>query len=218
MFLDTVNNIMQQEEKVAAKPLFERWESLPHSRISHHGGVCCERAKEWFLAMDWSMLAGNSPLTGPRWIRQQYNWGPSTHPIHWCEAVKQKSLDCGSLAALAYEAFRARGVKAFPVQLVQQYSIEATDHWGNKWNANETSTHWINKDVIYHEGCAVVLADNSIKIWDASAAWWMNPAQVEGYGSLLALCIHTPGSYAGTELRWGERRIQANQWVSIHKG
>ncbi len=113
MFLDTVNpKLIIADLKAAdlqtagcetAAPAapYEVWKYFPHSHISHHGKPCCETAREWFLSMDYALLAGESPLTGPRWIRARYEWGPSAHPIHWCDAVKRKTLDCGALAALA---------------------------------------------------------------------------------------------------------------------
>src|SRR3982750_4162909 len=98
MFLDTVNiNGRQQERLPLKKTSYAAWEQLPYTRISHHGSACCEAARTWVLSMDYSLLNGSSPYTGPRWIRQRYEWGPTKHPIHWCEAVKEKTLDCGAL-------------------------------------------------------------------------------------------------------------------------
>lgn len=216
MFLDTVNiNGNQQLNKIAAKkPSFAEWEHMPYTCISHHGSACCESAKTWFISMDYSLLNGSSPFTGPRWIRHRYEWGPTKHPIHWCEAVREKTLDCGALAWLAHECFKARGVKSFPTQLVQQYSSEATGHWANKWADRETSTHWIKDDVIYHEGCTIFLPDGTVKIWDASAAWWMNPEQVQGYGSLISLRIHANVS-GDTTFKWGRHQLQPNKWENV---
>lgn len=44
---------------------FEKWQDFPVSQISHHGGICCETAREWLSAMDFSNLNGGSVLTGP---------------------------------------------------------------------------------------------------------------------------------------------------------
>jgi hypothetical protein len=101
------------------------------------------------------------------------------------------------------------------VQLVQQYSKEATAHWNQQWQEDEASTHWIREDIIYHEGCAVVLPDGELKLWDASAAWWMNPNQTSGYGSLAALRIHVPDARPGQKLQWGRHQITPNSWVEV---
>src|SRR6187551_1969381 len=77
------------------------WENFPASSISHHGQPCCEIAREWITGMDFSQLNAGHPLTGPRWLRKLFKWGPSQWPMHWCEAVKEKTLDCGELGALS---------------------------------------------------------------------------------------------------------------------
>ena len=197
----------------ASDGVFNKWQDFPISRISHHGQMCCEIAREWLNAMDFSQLNSGSNLTGPRWIRQKYNWGPTTWQIHWCEVVRQTSLDCGAQAALANEVFASRNVKSYPVQLVQEFSTDATNQWAHKWNGAETSDFWINENLIYHEGCAVKTGnENEIKLWDASAAWWINPKQSGGYGGLRAVRLFADDS---TEFKWGEHRISANQWQEI---
>ncbi len=218
MFLDTVNPDILNGARplpVRPEPPFAPWLHFPHTVISHHGSACCEAAREWFLAMDYSLLAGSSPLTGPRWIRARYDWGPSSHPIHWCEAVRQKSLDCGVLAALSVASFQARGVPVFPAQLIQRYSDDATAHWAGKWEAGQASLHWIRNEFIYHEGCAVPGPDGSLRLWDASAAWWVDPEQHGGYGSLAALRIIAPPGAAEAGLQWGPHRLRAGQWQSL---
>src|SRR3712207_2487200 len=87
----------------AAAAAFGKSQHFPASAIQHHGRPCCRLAREWVFATDFSQLNGESLLTGPRWIRHKYKWGPSKWPIHWCEAVEQKTLDCGALASLAHE-------------------------------------------------------------------------------------------------------------------
>jgi hypothetical protein len=220
MFLDTVNTtqpiIADRKVAKAAAPVapFEAWKDFPHSHMSHHGKACCETAREWFLSMDHALLAGESSLTGPRWIRSRYDWGPSAHPIHWCEAVKRKTLDCGALAALSIECFKERGVPVFPAQFVQSYSKDATAHWRNRWADDDVSAHWLADDLIYHEGCAVLLPDGTIRLWDASAAWWMNPEQTAGYGGVAALKIWT-GGLVNDKLQWGRHRIPVDEWTAF---
>ncbi|HYP00836.1 MAG TPA: hypothetical protein VER76_11650 [Pyrinomonadaceae bacterium] len=194
---------------------FEKWQHFPASALYSHDAACCRVAREWVLATDFSQLGGESPLTGPRWIRQRYTWGPSRWPLSWCEAVERKTLDCGALASLAHELFRARGVKSYPAQFVQHYTDEATRHWREKWNREDCSVHWLNEDLIYHEGCAVAVRGDEIKLWDASAGWWVNPRQFGGYGGLVALRVHSPGAPPDTTFRWGANFIHANIWQDI---
>ena len=193
-----------------------RWENFPYSCLSHHGESCCDIAREWVLAMDFAQLNGGDLTTGPRWMRARWEWGPTAWPIHWCEAVEKKTLDCGAHAALAHEAFAARGLTAFRAQFVQRYSKDATEQWSCKWGADSVSEHWLGEDVIYHEGNALLMADDEVKLWDASAGWWINPRQTAGYGSLVAVRIFADGQFGGGDgLRWGEHRIKPNVWHQV---
>jgi hypothetical protein len=194
-----------------------RWETFPYSCIAHHGAECCDVAREWVLAYDFAQLNGADPLSGPRWLRQKYKWGPSPWPMHWCEAVERDKLDCGAHGAIAHELFTARGVTSFPAQFVQQYSEDATRHWGCKWGEEDVPAAWIDGDLIYHEGCAVLAGDGEIKLWDASAGWWINARQAGGgYGSLAAVRIFADGQWGGGDgFRWGVHRIKPNEWHQI---
>lgn len=223
MSLDVVNKSIETVESNGYRPcgvitngaVFENWRNFPPSNISHHGTTCCEMAREWIYAMDHAHLNGGSPLTGPRWLRHLYNWGPTVYPIHWCEVVEEKTLDCGVLGALSREVFKARGVRAFPAQLIQKFTTNATTQWQRKWNDKEASTHWINDDIIYHEGCAIITGGNEIKVWDSSAGWWVRPVPQNGYGSLLALRICTETNNNISVFQWGEFKIAPNRWQNF---
>ena len=190
-----------------------RWERFPVSYFSHHGGECCEGARLWLRNMDFAQLNGSDLASGPRWIRKQYEWGPSAWPLHWCEALNSDVIDCGAHAALAHEAFEARGLTAFRAQFVQSYGKRAVDQWRTRWQAEDVSDHWLGDGYIYHEGNAVMVGDE-VKLWDGSAGCWLNPAQTSGYGSLLAVRIVTDGAIAGS-LRWGKHEILPDQWQSL---
>ena len=191
------------------------WEHWPASSISHHGEACCRVAREWVLATDYAQLGGESVLAGPRWLRHRYPWGPSRWPIHWCEAVRRKTLDCGALAALAHEVFLARGVRSFPAQLVQQFTEDATRDWQSRWAEDETPAEWIREGVIYHEGCAVLTSGQEIKVWDSTAAWWVNTRQFGGYHGVLAVRIFDAQAEPGTAYRWGAHTVIPNVWQRL---
>jgi hypothetical protein len=208
----------RSEERLAPERLpSDRWQDFPHSILSHHGGACCDIAREWVLAMDFAQLNGGELSSGPRWLRQKYEWGPSPWPMHWCEAVKRKTIDCGAHAALAYEAFQARGLIAFPAQLVQRYSEDATEQWRGKWSEEDVSCHWLDGEHIYHEATALLVGEDEVKIWDASAGGWIDPRQTPGgYGSLVAVRVFAEGQWGGGDgLRWGERRLKPNLWNQV---
>lgn len=198
-------------------PVYEKWKDWHASEISHHGGLCCEIAREWITANDHSELGAASALTGPRWLRQKFNWGASAFPIFWCEAVRKKTLDCGALAALAHEAFKTRGVRSYRIQMVQRFSETATFQWGNSWNLTGEPLPWTNGELIYHEGCAISTGENNqIKIWDASAGWWVDPASKDGYGALLAIRLSLFNLPEETRFVWGDHSINAFEWTQVN--
>ncbi|HEY8591766.1 MAG TPA: hypothetical protein VIL42_02745 [Sphingomicrobium sp.] len=206
----------QAAEVVAPGAPSDRWEEFPYSRLSHHGDRCCEMARQWVVAMDFAQLNGASVESGPRWLREKYKWGPSPWPMHWCDVVERDTIDCGAHAALALEVFAARGLAAFPAQLVQKYSKEATDQWRGSWEAEEVSCHWLDGEHIYHEATAVLVGTGELKVWDGSAGSWVNPRQRGGYGSVLSIRVFADSPEAiSNGFRWGEQRIAANRWQQI---
>lgn len=215
MYLDAVRRIEVEttvNEFYKSPEVFEKWKDWQASEISHHGKICCEIAREWLKAKDFSELAGASLLTGPRWLREKFSWGASNFPIFWCEAVRKKTLDCGALAAMAHEIFRVRGVKSYRVQMVQRFSELATNQWSYSWSEGEQSLRWTNKDLIYHEGCAIDAGSDEIKIWDSSAGWWIDAKSQDGYGSLLAARI---SAKEDAYFSWGNYRLKTNNWTKI---
>ena len=206
------------EEQLAPEGLAsDRWEDFPYSCLSHHGAACCEVAREWVLAMDFAQLNGADLTSGPRWLRAKYKWGPSTWPMHWCEVVRRKVIDCGAHAALSREAFAARGLVAFPAQLVQRYSSAATEQWRGSWTEEQASCHWLDGDHIYHEATGLLVGDNEVKIWDGSAGSWLDPRQPGGgYGSVVAVRIFADPQFVTPEgFAWGQRRLPANTWIQL---
>ena len=222
MYLDAVSRSAETEEMALIGAgtkrgeVFEPWADWPPSEISHHGKICCETAREWLNATDFTSLSGGDLLTGPRWIRHQFKWGPSRFPIYWCEAVRKKRLDCGALAALSHEVFSARGVTSFRVQFVQQFTGVATGQWSCSWGKADVPVGWIRDDLIYHEGVAVSLEGPRIKVWDSSAGWWVDRARPEGYGSVVAIRVFAPEEMG--ELVWGERTLTPNKWEDFTEG
>ena len=195
-----------------ANEIHTPWSDWEPSRIGHHGQACCEIAREWMVDTDYSSLNGADPLTGPRWLRHRFEWGPGTYPIHWCELIKKSRLDCGVLAALAHEVLVSRGVRCFRAQFVQEFSTTAAMQWRAAWEDENAVTAWIRDEMIYHEGCAVVARDNYLKLWDSSAGWWLDPKTTSGYGSLRAVRI---SAALGTDFRWGDHTISAGTWKAL---
>ena len=202
----------------ASPPPRQPWEEVPVSRLAHHGTACCETARHWIVTMDFAQLNGSCMTSGPRWLRERYQWGPSHWPIHWCEIVDCKTIDCGAHSALAHEAFRARGLAAFRAQFIQRYSIDAVKQWRLKWRDAGISDHWLADDKIYHEGNAILLPTGELKLWDSSAGWWIEPGSETGYGGLTAVRLFsdTPGDT--TSFLWGHHSITFGSWTYLCAG
>jgi hypothetical protein len=194
-----------------------RWRQWPHSSLSHHDEACCAVAREWVLAMDHAELHGGPALTGPGWLRRKHEWGPSSWPIHWCEAVERETLDCGALAALTHEIYRSRGARSFPTQLIQRYSAQNTDHWERRWREASTPVQWIDGSLIYHEACAVVLCGEEIGIWDPSACSWVRPDADDGYATTRALRVLTPDGGAPERFTWGSHCVVPGAWHTVER-
>ena len=192
-----------------------KWHSFPNSCISHHGAPCCDLAHEWLIAYDFAQLNGGDILSGPRWVREHSAWGPTTWPIHWCQAVDAEIVDCGVHAAIAHAIFRARGVRAFRAQFVQRYDTHSAAAWRERWDNNGASDHWINGAAIYHEGNAVVVEGNQLKLWDGSSGSWLNPRGRSGYGSVAALRVETDACQAQVTFEWGGRDIPSDEWIAL---
>jgi hypothetical protein len=210
-----MNGSTKTVETFKKRTVFETWRNWQPSQISHHGKICCEIARQWLTSTDFSALNGDCIYTGPRWLRQKFTWGASRFPIFWCEAVRRDTLDCGALAALAHEIFNARGVKSYRVQLVQKFSDVATSQWTNSWNTGCEPLPWVKDDLIYHESCAIETGDGKIKVWDASAGWWVDSKPANGYGALLAIRLSGLNLQAGKRFEWGDHVIKANEWKEI---
>ena len=80
--------------------------TFPASYISHHGAPCCDIAREWITGMDFSQLNAGHPLTGPRWLRKHFKWGPSKWPMHWCEAVQGEDARLRRARRIVARAYR----------------------------------------------------------------------------------------------------------------
>lgn len=192
----------------------EQWHTRPASRISHHGGACCEQARAWLLTLDRSRRAAEPQLSGPKWIVQQYPWGPSDWPIYWCELVQAENLDCGALADLTRTVFTARGVVCLSVQLVQQYSTDDAKHWISTWREASRHVDWIVGPFSYHEACAVLGDEGNIRIWDSTDNVWISRRATDGYGAVVAIRIPAL-EHDFSSLSWEGQRIEPNVWQEL---
>ena len=190
-------------------PAWAQWAACAPSTLAHHGGECCTAARAWFMAMDRSMWRGHG---GPGWIHRRWPWGPSQWPLYWCEAVEAEELDCGAHQAMTLESFRARGVRALPVQLVQRQEAHHYPHWLGRWSGAGASPLWAGQGAAYHEACAT-LVDGRAEVWDPTVGAWLSPENVRGVRSIAAVRIGGADE-TGEVVSWRGLRVPLGVWIT----
>jgi hypothetical protein len=195
---------------VADTPDRAEWRQPSGSTLVHHG-PCCDRARAWLIAMgrsyDFSSTDGLS-LAGPRWITQRWTWGPTRWPIAWCEAVKADVIDCGVFGAFGLELFRAKGIEAYPGQLLRTCAEERISHWRRKWEAIPTAFNWIGAQVVYHEVNVIHVGEGEAHVYDPTEGFWLEPSAPSGHHAHLAIRAEIPET-----LRWGPHALVNGKWT-----
>lgn len=191
------------------------FENQQPTYIYHHSNTCCFLAKSWFLGMDKSSLLLQSASFMPIWIREHFRWGPSAHPIYWCQSITSETLDCGALAALTRESLCTRGIPVLPAQLIVKVTEQDCIHWLRIWQNKGISCNWIIPPFIFHEVCALLSElGNKITIWDPSNNCWVHPDQVPGYGRPVALRVLAEDA---TIMQWGDDEVRTNEWMILER-
>ena len=94
MYLDAVSTeevpVYDAGEGRCGAEIFGTWKHWHPAAVSHHGQACCEIVKEWIISSDQSLLNGGNDLTGPRWLRQRFEWGPAVPARESMLAVEQR--------------------------------------------------------------------------------------------------------------------------------
>ncbi len=188
------------------------WVRASGSKLAHHG-PCCARARSWLVAMgrshDFASTDGLA-FSAPRWITRRWTWGPTRWPIGWCEAVRAPTIDCGVFMAFPLEIFRAKGVEAYPGQVLRSYAEESTTHWRHKWAALPGAFNWIGSQVVYHEVCVVRLGRNEARIYDPTDGIWLEPSIRAGHGGHIAVRAELP-----VAMKWGGLVLVNGQWTEM---
>ncbi len=182
------------------------------SELSIHPDGCCKSARTWLVSRDRASQFDASALDGPDWLAQHYTWGPTTWPLHWCDAVTRREVDCGVLASFAREVFDRRQQRACKVQVVESYPKDWLAHWRHRWHANNCETNWIGQSVVYHEATAVFVSPHTIQIWDPSSNTWLHPSKAS-YGAVLY--VRLEGSDIERELTWDTTKLRPNYWNDL---
>jgi hypothetical protein len=181
------------------------------SRILNHNSTCCEVAQGWFRGMDRSSRL-QGPVTGmPLWIREHFDWGPSQWPLHWCELMASRKLDCGALAALTHVSLRDRGVPSFPAQTILNEGAQRCAHWLRRWTLENCPCDWIASPLVYHEVCAVPEQSvRDLRLWNPSANAMMEWTDVDSISAVAAVRVVNAES---DQVSLGGLTLPTNIWV-----
>lgn len=181
--------------------------------MTHEHGDCCQRARNWLVGMARSFdfsVTDRMNASGPGWLKEHYNWGPSVWPIHWCEAVNLETIDCGLFRVFANEIFAAKGITSFSAQVLRFQQPATTGHWRQKWAGLEDALPWAGQHFVYHEICAVALADDQCGLYDPTDGVWLDPDLTVGHGSHFGVRVES-----AEMLNWNQVTLGGNQWVSL---
>ena|SRR5215831_1710025 len=190
----------------------KEWRQSSGSTLGSHG-PCCDRARSWLLGMARShdyACTDALAFAAPRWMTEKWSWGPTRWPIAWCQAVKSEAIDCGVFAVFAREIFRAKGIEAYPGQVLRTYAEESTAHWRSKWHSLPGAFEWIGSRVVYHEVCVVRSGPREARIYDPTEGFWLEPSVHGKHGAHLAVRAEVP-----VALKWGAYNLVHGQWAEM---
>jgi hypothetical protein len=191
-------------------------ENRPASAFSTHDAPCCRIALGWLAAMARS--AGRIYEHTPWPLTERWTWGPTPWPISWCEAVRERELDCGGLAQLAEVALQESGYQVVRVQLLERASSERAAHWAARWAAVSGSPRWIWGEFVYHEAVGVV-ADAAMRVWDPTDGLWRDGTTPSEHGMIVAMRV-LPGTHghmspSPATLDWDVCKLPRGRWTVI---
>jgi hypothetical protein len=128
-------------------------------------------------------------------------------------------LDCGALAALACEGLRGRGIPALQTQLIRFYGRLNGVQWSEIWRDDNIPSGWVEDAFVYHEVCAVLQdGERKIEIWDPTGNYWIDPSQVVGYSSPVAIRVVGQDYldyHVEEPLQWGSYHLKPNEWLLL---
>lgn len=202
-------------------------EKRPVSVLAMHSGHCCKVVRAWFRTLARSMVALHPGP--PMWIRERWEWGPTSWPVYWCDLAKRDKLDCGALAALAREAYLALGDEVRPAQLLERFDTTSIENWRSLWGAE--AEQWTFGDLAYHEAVALLAAPETrrlekeapaslirVNIWDPTDLHWVEGNSTTGLGSLVALRVCAGQGLAKEhselgDFRWNGVCLRSSVWT-----
>lgn len=202
--------------EVLLPEVIKRFVSRMPSRLAMHPSSCCSRARSWFAAMAHSHALLN-PGSPPVWLHDQWEWGPSKWPIHWCEILGNEKLDCGVLAELAEVALRKAGRKTLRMQLIEEHDRDASRNWQQIWYDAGCYGDWIVGRFVYHEVVGI-LSNGGLEAWDPTDNCFTEPSEDRRPGRVAAVRLLPSGMAVSAEgVIWHGLRLEPNGWQIIEQ-
>ncbi|MFH1236497.1 MAG: hypothetical protein V1685_06210 [Parcubacteria group bacterium] len=209
-------NLIQRPMIEAASRSFESFHPL---FFSAHPESCCKIAREWFRTMARAHASFEGVL--PSWITEQWEWGVTRWPIHWCEVVREKHADCAAFAALAREALLIMGERHLPAQTIEVFDHLAAAAWQSTWFSSGGG-HWLSGPFAFHEVIALINCTergmHTLRVWDPTNGSWVERQPTHGYGSVVALRVIENGvadAFLRGPYEWHGKSVIPNEWLFL---
>lgn len=170
---------------------------IPFARLLHiqergtrHSTSCCALTATWLQTIDQIQCRGADPLVAPHWIAHRWTWGWSTPSLPICVAVRRTELACGSLAAIAWEVAKTRGLQAARLQTIVAYNSQEMTSYADRWQERfDTAGGWIQGCYAYHVVVLASLEHDIALIWDPTSGVVQNVSDEWEAGRILAMKI-----------------------------
>lgn len=198
---------MLDEDLIAAANV---WRAAHPSGLLMHSAMCCRVAAGWIVANDRSLAEAAGTIV-PWWLRHWKHWGPSPWPLHWCEAVRLGTWDCGVFAAAGDHLMRARGLDSRRVLAIEEATPTETQQWRHLWEAAGREPTWTHGAAAYHEVCGLV-SDGVLSIWDPTEAVWIRPGESLPQAPVLALKVFAANDQE-LMVNWQGVNLPCGVWV-----
>lgn len=185
----------------------------PISEISHHRSRCCEDAHEWLVGTYASKArthAGSGWTSSLLALIEDFEWGPTQWPIHWCELMKVETIDCGVFSALARSILCRLGIPAYPAQVIHRKTEASVPHIRGIWKeAQSADDFFAGSSYSYHELCLIDPPESTMPIlFDTSyGIRFGNFSSNDIYDAVSALRVESPRA-----LKWYDIHLKDGNW------
>lgn len=185
----------------------------PPSALIEDGSVKSAATRTWLRSLDLARSRRATALAPPVWMYDTFKWGPHAWPVRWSDLLTMPRVDCGVMAAVSTEVYRARGLLAVPVQVILAFNPWATTGWRAMWRAAGLDPHWSHSNFAYHEVTGLVDGAGRLCVWDPLGRFWLSPVLTTMYETILAIRVH--GDDPHRIVAFGEHMLRTGAWYQV---